>query len=479
MLFNSLDFAIFLPVVFAIYWALPRHNTRLKNLFLVVASYVFYSFWDWRFLGLIVISTAMDYGLGLAIGAQENRRRRKMLLLVSVVVNIGFLGFFKYFNFFAESFREVFLLFGYPINSLTLDIILPVGISFYTFQTLSYTIDIYRRQFAPTRDFVAFSAFVAFFPQLAAGPIERAGNFLPQFLAPRTFDPVMATDGMRQMLWGLFKKVVIADNCAGVVNTIFEGSTGYGGGTLALGAVLFAFQIYGDFSGYSDMAIGMSRLFGFSLRQNFAYPLFSRDVAEFWRRWHISLSTWFRDYLYIPLGGSRGGRWMRTRNTFAIFLVSGFWHGADWTFIVWGGLNAVLFLPLLLADRNRTNLGTVAAGRFLPSVREFGAMTLTFVMLGLVRVFFRAENMRHAWDYLRGIFSPSFFSWPEVRPDPEVWALIAAFFVVEWLGRENRHALEKLASGWPRVLRWGIYFAIVFAIFWFGGQQQEFIYFQF
>jgi D-alanyl-lipoteichoic acid acyltransferase DltB (MBOAT superfamily) len=479
MLFNSLDFAVFLPLVFIIYWAIPRHCVRLRNLFLVASSYLFYSFWDWRFLVLIVGSTVMDYVLGLAIDRQDNQTKRRTLLWISIVVNLGFLGFFKYFNFFADNFREVFSLFGYKINALTLDIILPVGISFYTFQTLSYTIDIYRRQFAPTRDFVAFSAFVAFFPQLAAGPIERAGNFLPQFLSPRTFDPSRAVDGMRQMLWGLFKKVVIADNCAALVNQIFENSASQSGSTLAVGVVLFAFQIYGDFSGYSDMALGMSRLFGFSLRQNFAYPLFSRDVAEFWRRWHMSLSTWFRDYLYIPLGGSRGGRWMRIRNTFVIFLVSGFWHGADWTFVVWGGLNAALFLPLLLTSRNRTNLDTVAEGRILPSPREFFAMAATFGLLGFIWVFFRAENMSHALSYLGGIFSPSLFSLPTIRPDKVLAAMLVLFFVVEWFGRTELHALEKLGTRWPRVLRWGVYLAIVFMIVWFGGKQQDFIYFQF
>jgi D-alanyl-lipoteichoic acid acyltransferase DltB (MBOAT superfamily) len=479
MLFNSLDFAIFLPVVFAIYWFALRRNIRLQNLFLVVASYVFYSFWDWRFLSLIVISTAMDYGLGLAIDSQQDQRRRRLLMLASVVVNLGFLGFFKYFNFFDENFREAFSLFGYQIGTHTLDIVLPVGISFYTFQTLSYTIDIYRRRAAPTRDFVAFSAFVAFFPQLAAGPIERAGNFLPQFLKPRTFDYAKAVDGLRQMLWGLFKKVVIADNCAALVNPIFENSASYGGATLMMGAVLFAFQIYGDFSGYSDMAIGMARLFGFSLRQNFAYPYFSRDVAECWRRWHISLSTWFRDYLYIPLGGSRGGKWKSVRNTFVIFLVSGFWHGADWTFIAWGGLHACYFLPLLLSGHNRRNLGTVAEGRLLPSMREFVSMAVTFSLTVVAWVFFRAENMHHAWDYLSEIFSASLLSWPEVSVGKFIPFALTVFLCMEWLGRRNLHALETLGMKWPKAFRWMLYLAIVFIIFWFGGQQQEFIYFQF
>ena len=282
------------------------------------------------------------------------------------LVNLGFLGFFKYYNFFLENFVDAFSLFGMQINANSLNIILPVGISFYTFQTLSYTIDVYRKKLEPTKDFIAFSAFVCFFPQLVAGPIERATNLLPQFYKKRTFEYHKAVDGMRQILWGLFKKVVIADNCAEFANQIFNNSADMNGSTLVLGAIFFTFQIYGDFSGYSDIAIGTSRLFGFDLKQNFATPYFSRDIAEFWRRWHISLSTWFRDYLYIPLGGSRGGTWMKVRNTFAIFLVSGFWHGANWTFIIWGALNAIYFLPLLFTNNNRKNLGVVAEGKLFP-----------------------------------------------------------------------------------------------------------------
>lgn len=479
MLFNSLDFAIFLPIVFILYWFVFQKNLKLQNLFLVVASYVFYSFWDWRFLILIIISTATDYVMGILIGNQENQRKRKYLLAFSIIVNLGILGFFKYYNFFIDNFREAFLLFGYQINAQTLSIILPVGISFYTFQTMSYTIDIYRRQFTPTRDFIAFSAFVGFFPQLAAGPIERATNFLPQFTSKRTFDYAKAVNGVRQMLWGLFKKVVIADNCAEYANQIFNNSADYSGSTLFLGAVLFAFQIYGDFSGYSDMAIGMSRLFGFNLKRNFAFPYFSRDIAEFWRRWHISLSTWFRDYLYIPLGGSRGGKWMKIRNTFAIFLVSGFWHGADWTFIAWGGLNALYFLPLMLVNRNRQNIEIVAQGKYIPAFREVISIGITFILTVLAWVFFRANDMSHALSYFAGIFSPTLFSIPQVNPGIIIIALLLIFFFVEWLGRENEYAIEKLGLKWNWTFRYAFYFAVTLAIFWFCGKEQEFIYFQF
>ena len=408
MLFNSLDFAIFLPIVFLLYWFVAQKNLKLQNALIVVASYVFYGWWDWRFLSLIIFSTVVDYLVGQKLRVEEKQSKRKVLLWTSILVNLGFLGFFKYYNFFLENFVDAFSLFGMQINANSLNIILPVGISFYTFQTLSYTIDVYKKKLEPTKDFIAFSAFVCFFPQLVAGPIERATNLLPQFYKKRTFEYHKAVDGMRQILWGLFKKVVIADNCAEFANQIFNNSADMNGSTLVLGALFFTFQIYGDFSGYSDIAIGTSRLFGFDLKQNFATPYFSRDIAEFWRRWHISLSTWFRDYLYIPLGGSRGGTWMKVRNTFAIFLVSGFWHGANWTFIIWGALNAIYFLPLLLTNNNRKNLGVVAEGKLLPSFRELFAMLTTFILTVFAWIFFRAEDLNHAFSYICLLYtSPS------------------------------------------------------------------------
>lgn len=380
MLFNSIDFAVFLPVVFLLYWFVFK-RLFWQNILLLVASYVFYGWWDPRFLILILFSTVVDYTIGVQLGKHEERRKRKLLLWTSIAVNLGLLGFFKYYNFFVENFIEAFTFFGFEIKTGLLNIILPVGISFYTFQTLSYTIDVYRRKLEPTRDFISFSAFVSFFPQLVAGPIERATHLLSQFYRKREFDYGLAVDGLRQILWGLFKKVVIADNCAEYANIIFNNYEDYSGSSLLLGAFFFAFQIYGDFSGYSDIAIGISRLFGFDLMKNFAFPYFSRDIAEFWRRWHISLSTWFRDYLYIPLGGSHGGTWMKVRNTFIIFLVSGFWHGANWTFILWGALNALYFLPLLLSNRNRKNLDDIAENGWLPSFKDVIKMGLTFTLV--------------------------------------------------------------------------------------------------
>ena len=482
MLFNSIDFAIFLPIVFVLYWFLLNKNLKLQNLLIVVASYIFYGWWDWRFLSLILFSTLVDFTVGNLLRNQENVIRRKLLLWTSILVNLGFLGFFKYYNFFLHNFVSAFLFFGTEIKASSLNIILPVGISFYTFQTLSYTIDVYKRRLQPTRDVIAFAAFVSFFPQLVAGPIERANNLLPQFYKKREFEYDKAVNGLRQILWGLFKKIVIADNCAEFANLIFNHSDHYYGSTLALGAVFFAFQIYGDFSGYSDIAIGTSRLFGFNLMQNFAFPYFSRDIAEFWRRWHISLSTWFRDYLYIPLGGSRGGTWKMIMNTFVIFVVSGFWHGANWTFIIWGALNACYFLPLLLTKNNRKNIDVVAQGRYLPNIKELFSIILTFGLTIIGWIFFRAENLEHALSYIGNIFSSSFFSTPEFEGMEKAWILLGAiglFNIVEWMGRQNQFAIEKIDAVLTRPFRYSFYYLIVLCIFWYGGGEQQFIYFQF
>lgn len=478
MLFNSIDFAIFLPIVFALYWFFTNKSIKLQNLLIVIASYVFYGWWDYKFLSLIVFSTLVDFTIGNKLRTEENTTKRKVLLWTSILVNLGFLGFFKYYNFFLENFIAAFSFLGQNIKADSLHIILPVGISFYTFQTLSYTIDVYKRKLEPTKDFIAFSAFVCFFPQLVAGPIERATHLLPQFYKKRTFEYSKAVDGMRQILWGLFKKIVIADNCAEYANYIFNNSEDYSGSTLMLGAVFFTFQIYGDFSGYSDIAIGTSRLFGFDLMQNFRFPYFSRDIAEFWRRWHISLSTWFRDYLYIPLGGSRGGTWVKVRNTFIIFIVSGFWHGANWTFIAWGALNAIYFLPLLLTKKNRNHIDSVAKGKILPSFKELLLILITFVLTVLAWVFFRAENIEHAINYITKIFSVSLFTLPQVRPT-SVILLIVIFVITEWFGREGQYAIAKLGLKWKRTFRYAMYYAIIIAIFWFGGKEQQFIYFQF
>lgn len=477
MQFNSIDFFLFLPIVFGLYWLIGGKHIKSQNLLITVSSYVFYGWWDWRFLSLILFSSLIDYTIGLALGKTEKPSKRKLLLWVSICVNLGFLGFFKYYNFFVESLIESFTFFGSELSINTLNIILPVGISFYTFQALSYTIDVYNKKLEPTKDIVGFMAFVSFFPQLVAGPIERATNLLPQFSKERTFNYSNAVDGLRQALWGLFKKIVIADNCAKYANIIFNNHTEYNGSTLLLGAVFFAFQIYGDFSGYSDIAIGISRLFGFDLKRNFAFPYFSRDIAEFWRRWHISLSTWFRDYLYIPLGGSRGGLKMKIRNTFIIFVVSGFWHGANWTFIIWGALNALYFLPLLLANKNRINTDLVAEGKYFPNFKEICQLSFTFFLTIIAWVFFRADSVSHAISYLKNTFSSSLFSEIEIFPTT-ILVLVLFFIGTEWLGRSGEYAIEKI-DFISKPVRWGFYVLLIVLMFSFTGEAQQFIYFQF
>ena len=482
MFFNSIDFAIFLPIVFILYWFVFNQTLKFQNSLIVLASYIFYGWWDWRFLSLILFSTLLDYTIGLKLKSQKNEGKRKLLLWTSILVNLGFLTFFKYYNFFLDNFIEAFSFFGAEFKASSLSIILPVGISFYTFQTLSYTIDVYRKKLEPTRNFIAFMAFVSFFPQLVAGPIERATKLLPQFYNPRKFEYSKAVDGMRQILWGLFKKVVIADNCAELANHIFNNSMEMNGSTLVIGTVLFTFQIYCDFSGYSDIAIGVARLFGFDLMKNFAFPYFSRDIAEFWRRWHISLSTWFRDYLYIPLGGSRVKTMKKVRNIFIVFIVSGFWHGANWTFIIWGTLNALYFLPLLLTNNNRKNMDTVANGMMLPTLREFISIISTFILVSFSWIFFRAESMQHAINIISSIFSETLFNFPIIT-DPLQFSIIVIlliyFIFQEWIGRNWNFAIEKLGFNWHRSLRWSLYLALFILVFLLGGNEQDFIYFQF
>lgn len=478
MLFNSLEFAVFLPLVFAAYWLLASKGVKVQNLLLLIASYVFYGWWDYRFLSLIIFSSIVDFWVGKKMGAAKEEVSRRRYLYLSLFTNLGLLGFFKYYNFFIDSFVDAFTLMGQSIDPGRLSIILPVGISFYTFQTLSYSIDIYRKKLTPTADPVSFFAYVSFFPQLVAGPIERATNLLPQFMQERKFTYAAGADGMRQILWGLFKKVVIADNCAEYVNLIFADPSAYSGSTLLLAALLFAFQIYGDFSGYSDIAIGTARLFGFKLMQNFAFPYFSRDMAEFWRRWHISLSTWFRDYLYIPLGGSRGSQAQQIRNVFIIFVVSGFWHGANWTFIIWGALNAIYFLPLLILNKNRSHLAVVANDSMLPTISEVGNMLVTFTLTVLAWIFFRADSVGQAIDYLLNIFSTTLFNTPETIPSLTL-CLLLIFIIIEWWGRRGQYALERINLFSRQPIRWSVYLLLALMVVAFAGKQQEFIYFQF
>lgn len=388
------------------------------------------------------------------------------------------LAVFKYYDFFVTEFAQLFHI---STDGLLLKVILPVGISFYTFQALSYSIDVYRGKIEPTKDIIAFFAFISFFPQLVAGPIERATNLLPQFLKKREFDYDTAVDGMRQILWGLFKKIVVADNCAVYVDQVFSTYTEQSGSTLLLAAIFFTFQIYGDFSGYSDIAIGTAKLFGIKLMRNFNVPYFSRDIAEFWRRWHISLTTWFRDYVYIPLGGSRVSKAKVVRNTFIIFLLSGFWHGANWTFIAWGAYHAILFLPLILTGKNRKYTNQIAEGRVLPTLKEAGQMLLTFFLAVFGWIIFRAESIGMAWEYFLGMIqfgtlraSYRFFILPDMWPTN---LFVVLMLVVEWLQRGKTHGLS--IENYNKVFRWVLYCVIVLIIVFIGGQPAPFVYFQF
>jgi alginate O-acetyltransferase complex protein AlgI len=478
MLFNSINFAIFLPIVFLLYWCVSKNNLKFQNVLLLLASYYFYACWDFRFLFLLIFSTLLDYYSGIKIENSTSEKSRKFWFWLSIGINLGFLGIFKYYNFFIDSIQDVVSVFGHKIDMWTIKVILPIGISFYTFHGLSYVIDVYKKRIKAEISFINYAVFVCYFPLLVAGPIERATHLLPQIKRKRNFNYAQAVDGLRQILWGLFKKIVIADNCAEYANLIFNNSDDYSGSTLVMGALFFTFQIYGDFSGYSDIALGTSRLFGMELLKNFNFPYFSRDIAEFWRRWHISLSSWFKDYLYIPLGGSAGGLKMKIRNTFIIFLVSGFWHGANWTFIVWGALNALYFLPLLISNTNRNHIKIVAYDRNLPTLKEFVSILITFTLTVFAWIFFRANSITHAVSYIKQIFASKLIAVPEIRPT-FIIVLVLIFILVEWVGRRNNFAIEKLFLQNSVFVRWSFYFVLVIAIFIFSTKEQEFIYFQF
>lgn len=484
MLFNSIEFLIFLPVVFVAYWLIFKKNTQSQNILIIIASYIFYGWWDWRFLILIILSTVIDYLVGQQIYINADKKNKsKHWLWVSVFFNLSLLGFFKYFNFFIDSFIDMFDVFGYQIKSVwTLKIILPVGISFYTFQTMSYSFDIYYKKLTPTKNFIAFMAFVSFFPQLVAGPIERASNLLSQISNARKFKYEQAVSGFKLILWGFFKKLVIADSFAPIVDDIFANYTDYPASTLVLGVCLFSFQVYGDFSGYSDIAIGTAKLFGIELMSNFKFPNFSRNVAEYWQRWHISLSTWFRHYLYIPLGGSRVSKLKSVRNIIIIFLVSGFWHGANWTFIFWGGLHALFFIPVFLMGRNRIYADNIVGEKTIfPTIKEISQVLLTFTLVTFSRVFFRSPSLTDSFKYLNQIGSDFRYA-PYAHPLGyrmlDFYILLAVFIFYEYLIRKDERNPFKFKS---RTLRFVLYVTVTLGIllFYNDDANRSFIYFQF
>lgn len=484
MLFNSFEFLIFLPLAFCGYWFI-FNRLKVQNLFIVIISYLFYGWWDWRFLFLIFLTTVLCYITGIYIEKEKSRKKQKVICGLNIAINIAILCYFKYFNFFSENIRLLFEQFGYQLDWFTLDVLLPVGISFYTFQAISYPIDVYRKKIGASKNFIAFTAFISFFPQLVAGPIERSTQLLPQFFKQREFNYPDAVEGMRQILWGFFKKIVIADNCAMLANSIFADYSSCNAPVLWLGAFFFSFQIYGDFSGYSDIAIGVAKLFGIHLSRNFHYPYFSRDIAEFWRRWHISLNTWFRDYIYIPLGGSRCSKNKIIRNTIIIFLLSGLWHGANWTFIVWGLYHGLLFLPLILMGKNRRYLAVVAQDKRIPSLKEVCSVFTTFVLVMLGWIIFRSESIIDALRYI----SHCFTDWNTTPYDNSVLlgqntiilstvVMIILSMVLDWSQRTKSFGLQ-IVSGRSICFRWGIYLLLLFCIIIFSGQQEQFIYFQF
>ncbi len=485
MLFNSLDFAIFLPIVFILYWFVTNRNLTLQNVLIVAASYVFYGWWDWRFLSLIVFSTLVDYSVGLKLKDEANKFKRKVLLWVSIIVNLGFLGVFKYYNFFLDSLYEVAPGLQTVLGFNTLDIILPVGVSFYTFQTLSYTIDVYRKKLEPTKSLIDFAAFVAFFPQLVAGPIERASHLLPQFYAPRQFKFINLQFGFIRILWGLFKKVVIADRLAILVDSVYQSPADFGGIHFIIASVLFAFQIYCDFSGYSDIAIGTARLFGFKLMENFRSPYFSKSLGEFWRRWHISLSTWFRDYVYIPLGGSKVATKRVYLNLMIVFVVSGFWHGAAWTFIIWGALHgSILILEHLFTGRKALfNNAPALLVNTLKVLAVFSVTTFAWI-------FFRANTTADAFYIVQHLFD---FSEPLAQNlrgmtlylGGPLWKLLASFLLVGLLllveySVTKEKISEQIIIKQKPLIRWSLYTSMVVFILLFGSfEVDQFIYFQF
>lgn len=483
MIFNSLEFAVFLPIFFVIYWLL-KGSLKVQNLFVVAASYIFYGWWDWRFLILIAFTSFCSYYSGILIEyvrlKDENKeefspRLSRTITVVNIVINLLILGLFKYYNFFVDSICS--LIPSLREDGLLLHLILPVGISFYTFQALSYSIDVYKKRIEPTHDLIAFLAFVSFFPQLVAGPIERATNLLPQFTKQRRFDYAEAVIGMRLILWGLFKKMIIADRCAWYVDDVWADYGNQSASSLALAAILFSFQIYGDFSGYSDVAIGTSKLFGIRLMRNFNVPYFSRDIAEFWRRWHISLTTWFRDYIYIPLGGSRVSKIKVVRNTFVIFLVSGLWHGANWTYVIWGAFHALLFLPMILLGTNRKHIEVVASYSLLPSAKELVQIFATFLLVCLGWIIFRAPSIGDALMFIKGLLSISLFTLPEIIPFVTL-LLVFMMLVIEWISRKSSYEFD---ISWikKRWIRWCLYYIIIFIIFFYAVESKPFIYFQF
>jgi alginate O-acetyltransferase complex protein AlgI len=487
MLFNSFIFAIFFIIVFIIYWSLCKKNLKIQNIFILTVSYIFYGWWNWKFIIIIILFTLFNYLTGIIIDTTEKKNKRKILLISNIIINIGLLGIFKYYNFFIDSFISILTLFGIKLNWRTLNIILPIGISFYVFQTIGYIIDIYYKRIDSTRNIIAFSAFVSFFPQLLAGPIGRSTQLLPQFFYKREFDLEKAKDGMRQILWGLFTKMVIADNCAVYVDKIFNNYETLPASTLSIGAIYFSIQIYADFSGYSNMAIGLARLLGFNLARNFSYPYFSTNISEFWKRWHISLSTWFRDYLFLPLAFSidrkfKSPTFMNIKSevwsySFAIMITwffIGLWHGANWTFIIWGLIHGFYLIWFNAKKNIRKRYYNKYTSKHLVSRIRLIQILYTLSLTTIAWIFFRADNLFHAVKYIQKIMSKTILTYPH---NLKIIPLIIFFIGVEWIQKNKQHGLQ--INHLPVLFRWLSYYLLIFMIGYFGAEQKIFIYFQF
>ena len=483
MLFNSISFLIFLPIVYGLYWWIQswenfKHTISVQNILLLIASYFFYAYWNIWFLGLLIFSTSLDYFSGLKIESSATNQHKKIWFWLSICINLGLLGLFKYFNFISINLSELLGNFGWTYQPMLLLIALPIGISFYTFHGLSYVIDIYHDKIKAEKNILNYSLFVCFFPLLVAGPIERAQHLIPQLVKRKVFNRAKTINGLQQMLWGFFKKIVIADNCAVFVNQIFSDYENLNSSSLFIGAIFFSFQIYGDFSGYTDIALGAARLFGIELFNNFSYPYFSKSINEFWKRWHISLTSWFRDYIYIPMGGNRVNPIRKIINTIVVFLISGFWHGANWTYISWGFLNSIFILPKTLSQKTQSIDSNKIANKVIGAIK----MLLTFLTVSILWVFFRSKTVYDASKYLQNLV----FKWNSILPDFNgrknalvLSFIIFVFMIFEWIGKSHNCPLVFTNSFKNKWLKWGFYYAIIFSILYFYRGNDQFIYFQF
>lgn len=493
MTFNSIEFAIFLPSVFILFWKFFSKNKNIQNIFLVVISLIFYALWDNRFLFIILFSIIFNFVSGILIFNQNNINLKRIILWANITINIGLLIVFKYFNFFTDNISFLISFLGLNINLRSLNIILPVGISFFTFQILTYIIEVYRNNLEPTKDIISFALFVSFFPQLVAGPITRAVKLLPQFYNKRVFNLDMAVDGMRQILWGLFKKIVIADNSSRIANEIFSNYSSHSPTTLVMGVIFFSFQIYCDFSGYSDIALGVGKLFGINLMRNFEYPYFSKNISDFWKRWHISLSLWLRDYIFLPIAykitrmlknkkifGIKPETWSYHISTFLTMVLCGLWHGSNWTFIVWGTIQALYLMAYrALSSKSKVRFHQSNSEKTVQHISEIIKIIVTFTIVSFSWIFFRSLSISDAFNYINTMITGKIISIPETYGGNIIISLALIMFLMEWIQRKKEHGLDFTGTAIPGYIRWSTYYCIIIIMFCYGETQEQFIYLQF